>query len=79
MSEEKGPNTKPDLPSEEMSPFDPLKVARAMAFEEKFDQNRAFGENFNLYGDAQRISDTPQEKANPQQAEPDDRTQKGNR
>ncbi|KAL6726278.1 hypothetical protein Aduo_008266 [Ancylostoma duodenale] len=78
MSEEKGPNTKPDLPSEEASPFDPLKVAKVIAFEEKFDQNRGFGENLNLYGDAQRISDAPQEKANPPQAEPDDRTQKGN-
>ncbi|EYC35147.1 hypothetical protein Y032_1134g3667 [Ancylostoma ceylanicum] len=78
MSEEKGPNTKPEFQSDELGPFDPSKVARVIAFEEKFDQKRAFGEDFNLYGDAKRISDTPQEKTNPHQAEPDDRTQKGN-
>ncbi|EYC35145.1 hypothetical protein Y032_1134g3666, partial [Ancylostoma ceylanicum] len=70
MSEEKGPNTKPEFQSDELGPFDPSKVARVIAFEEKFDQKRAFGEDFNLYGDAKRISDTPQEKTNPHQAEP---------
>lgn len=69
MSEEKGPFTKTDQ-SDDMVPFDPAKVARAIFCEEKTDQKRGFGEDFNLYGDAKRINDTPPDKANIPPSEP---------